>query len=64
MCGKCAANFVYSAARMRRIFAKCAAYVRQIFVNYVGFLCWKGAQAGGKFDNYFYKNERVIILSL
>ena len=31
MCGKCAANLVNSAARVRRIFAKCAEKVRRIF---------------------------------
>ena len=38
MCGKSATDLVNSAARARLVFVKCAANVRQIFFNKVGFL--------------------------
>ena len=47
MCGKYAANLVNSAARVRRIFAKCAAKVRRIFFNKVVFCGGKLLKGGG-----------------
>ena len=62
MCGKCSENLVNSAARVRRIFAKCAANVRRVFLNYVGIFVlesYSNITTWGKFkmNNNFYNND-------